>query len=124
MAPLWPVENEKITRLQLCPQSRLFPSATVGSRGSFPGVAGEGVLPALGVEGKSFCPSELGESHRARFSGSQGSQTSPGLMLNSITASADTSVTSGPLPLSPADLRMPWMDLLFGILSRGPELLF
>lgn len=40
------------------------------------------------------------------------------------TASVSASVTSRSLSLSPVDLRMLWMDLLSGILTTGPMLLF
>lgn len=40
------------------------------------------------------------------------------------TTSVNVSVTSRSLSLSPVDLRMQWMDLLFGTLSTGPTLLF
>ena len=63
MKSLWPGENKNITCLQLCLQSGPFPWAT-SMDGEFAGdaVDGDGGLLALGVVGKSFHPSELGEA--------------------------------------------------------------
>lgn len=123
--PFRPVEDEKITCLQLCPQSGHFPLVPVELR-VFSGDAVHGGVSFLlwGEVGKSFV---LRSWVRVGTMGSHVwlPQISSGPMVNWVPKpSQRPSDLSLSPPVPPVHLRMLWTGLSFGSLSRGPRLPF